>query len=306
MLLIEFFRNFFSPLRLRGRSENTTRLYLCTIKSFKKFLNEDHDGGREPTLDDLDDLTLSRFLAARASKRSPYTAEKERTQLLSLARFAVDRGLLKIRPCVPAAPLPERIPTCWSVEQCRRLIVAAGLEQGIISGTPSGVFFRALVATLWETAERIGAITSLRVVDYQDGKILVRAEYRKGRKRDKLYSLTSDTCSLLDEAIRGKKPSDLIFKWHKQKTNLWYAFGKIVERAGLDGGRRAKFHQLRRSAATFYAAAGGDATALLDHSSPRVTKAYLDPRFLKTGPQPCDILPSLHSSDEPAGGGSTG
>ena len=297
MKVQEFFDDYYLPLKLRGRSENTSRLYGCTIRSFAKFL------GRSPTLDDLDDMTLSRFLAKRAAKVSPFTAEKERTQLLSLARFAFDRGMRPTRPCVPAAPLPERVPTAWSIDSLRAVVSAAGKEQGLICGTAAGVYFRAMVSVLWETAERVGAILSLQVVDFSGGRILVRAEHRKGGKRDKLYSLTPETAALLAEACKGKKPSDLIFRWHKQKTNLWYAFGRIVQRAGLDGGRRAKFHQLRRSAATHFAAGGGDATALLDHSSPRVTKAYLDPRFLKSGPQPCDVLPKIGG---PAGGGQPG
>ena len=100
MTLTTLFNDFYRPLRLRGRSANTSRLYGCTIRSFWKWLRY------EPTLDDLTDLTISRFLEYRASIRSPYTAEKERTQLLSLWRFAADRGLVADRPCVPPAPLP--------------------------------------------------------------------------------------------------------------------------------------------------------------------------------------------------------
>ena len=287
MTLLDFFTQFYLPLRLRGRSENTVRLYHCTIRSFAKFLE------RTPRLENLDDLTIARFLAARAAKRSAFTAEKERTQLLSLARFAFERRLIDVMPCVPPAPLPERIPTAWTVKQLRSLTAACEKQTGMVGGLPAGLFWQALVAVCWESAERISAILSLRVCDYHEGRILVLAEYRKGRKRDKLYRLTPATCALLDQCAQGRRGSDLIFKWDRQKPLLWYWFGKIVSQASLDGGRRAKFHQLRRSAATHYAAGGGDATALLDHSSPRVTRAYLDPRFVQTGPQPCDVLPAI-------------
>lgn len=292
MTLLDFFNTVYAPLRLRGRSENTKRLYHCTLKSFKKFL------GRDPMIGDLDDLVVSQFLAHRAETRSPYTSEKERTQILSLWRFAVDRRTpgVSAKPCVPMTPLPERIPSAWTVDQCRELIRAAGKTAGVIGGIPAGTYYKAIVSVLWESAERIGAILSLKVVDYEGGRIYVRAEYRKGKKRDKLYNLTPETSRLVEECCKGKKPADKIFKWDRQITTLWYEFGKIVERAGLGGGRRAKFHQLRRSSATHFASRGGDATALLDHSSPRVTKAYLDPRFLTSGPQPCDVLPKI--SDE--------
>jgi integrase len=287
MTLTDFFVSFYAPLRLRGRSENTARLYHCTIGSLAKWL------GRDPTLEDLSDLGLARFLTHRASIRSPYTAEKERSQLLSLAKFAFERRLIEVMPCVLPAPLPERIPQAWSVEQIRMLVVACEKTDGMISGKPAGLWFETLVCVLWETAERIGAVLDARIVDYGEARLLARAEYRKGKKRDKLYCLSEATCSLLDELVMGRKPSEKIFLWDRPKTMLWYAFGRVVDRAGLGGGRRAKFHQLRRSAATHFAARGGDATAFLDHSSPRTTKAYLDPRFIQTGPQPCDVLPRI-------------
>jgi integrase len=286
--LLEFFDGTFCPLRLRGRSENTRRLYRCTLRSFKKFLKN-----REPTLSDLDDLVVARFLEHRASKRSLFTAEKERTQILSLWRFANDRGLVEKRPCVPPTPLPERIPEAWTIDQVRALIQACNKEQGMIGTTPSSLYFKALVCVAWDTAERIGCVMSLKGHDYQQGKLLARAEYRKGRKRDKLYSLRPSTQALLDEIVMGRKSNDEIFKWDRSHSYLWERFGKIVDRAGLGGGRRAKFHALRRTAATHYAAGGGNATELLDHSSPRVTRAYLDPRFLHSGPPPCDVLPAI-------------
>lgn len=285
--LREFFTTYYAPLRLRGRSQNTTRLYHCTIRSFERWL------GVEPTLAHLDDLVVSRFLAYRAEKRSAFTAEKERTQLLSLARFAFDKKFLDTRPCVPPAPLPERIPSAWTIEQIRSLMQTCKAQPGTVGTLAASDFYSALVAVLWETAERIGAVMALRVADYAGGAIIVRAEYRKGKKRDKLYRLSPGTCSLLDRCVRGRRPDEHIFVWTKTHTVLWYAFGKIVEAAGLGKGRRAKFHQIRRSAATHYAAGGGDATALLDHSSPRITKAYLDPRFLNTGPAACDVLPPI-------------
>lgn len=288
MTLIDFFETVYAPLRLRGKSENTTRLYHCTIRSFGKFLE------RPATIADLDDLVVSRFLAKRATQRSAFTAEKERTQILSLWRFAHDRGVTSARPCVPPATLPERIPTAWTIEQIRTLIRATDKEQGEIDKVPASLWYRALVSVLWETAERVGAILSVQVIDYQQGMLLVRAEHRKGRKRDKLYSLTLETQNLLDQMCRGKKPSQAIFSWDKVKCMLWHSFGRIVRRAGLDNGRKTKFHMIRRSAATHFAARGGDATAMLDHSSPRIAKSYyVDPRFIDAGPKPCDVLPKI-------------
>jgi integrase len=284
MILQKFFDDFYRPLRLRGRSVNTTRLYGCTIRTFAKWL------GYIPTLDDLTDLTISRYLEHRASIRSPYTAEKERTQLLSLWRFAADRGVLKDRPCVPPAPLPERMPTAWSVEQLQALMRSAAATRGTVGDVRAGIWYTALLGVLWETAERIGAVMSCLPEDFVAPHLTVRAEYRKGGKRDRVYQLSEATCNAVRAACGAKK----LLEWPQNPTYLWKKYSDVVSRAGLGHGRKCGFHQLRRSAASHYASLGGDATKLLDHSSPRITQRwYLDRRMTDREPPPCDVLPSI-------------
>lgn len=287
MTLNQFFDDFYRPLKLRGRSDNTARLYANTLKQYAKYL------GRPATIeDDLNDLAVSRYLSHRARERSVYTAEKERTQILALWRCAADRRLTDMRPCVPPTPIPFRVPTAWSIEQLKALLATAKVMKGKVGDVPAHVFWTALIQVLWQSAERIGAIMSVMKDDYTRPIIIVRAEYRKGGKRDKLYTFTDPVCDLLD-VLKKSSNGPQLFAWPRGYEYLWNRFGKIVKAAGLEGGRRSKFHQLRRSAATHFAARGGDPTALLDHSSPRITKAYLDPRFIDTGPKPCEVLPGL-------------
>jgi integrase len=69
---------------------------------------------------------------------------------------------------------------------------------------------------------------------------------------------------------------------------------KIVRDAGLDAGRGFRFHAIRRSTASHFAAQGGDATAALDHSSPRLTRRwYLDPRIADHALRPAQVLPRI-------------
>lgn len=278
------FDNFYRPLRLRGRSLNTSRLYGCTIRAFGKWL------GYVPTVDDLSDLMLSRYLEVRAATRSPYTAEKERSQLCSLWRFAADRGIVTTRPEVPPAPLPDRIPRAWTLDELGSIYRAAASSRGYIGKVQAGVWFAALVSVLWETAERIGAVLECLPVDFDGPHLHVRAEYRKGGKRDRVYRLTERTASLLTQA-RGEAR---LLQWDRNRTLLWAKYADIVARAGLGKGRHLSFHALRRSAASHFANRGGDPVQLLDHSSPRIThRWYLDRRLTDTGPAPCDILPAL-------------
>lgn len=292
MLLQDLFDRWYRPLRLRGRSANTCRLYGCTIRAFGKWL------GYPPTIDDLSDLTLSRYLDHRAAIRSPYTAEKERSQLCSLWRFAADRGIVPTRPEVPAAPLPDRVPRAWTLGELGAIYRAAAATRGNVGSVPAGIWFAALVSVLWETAERVGAVMSCRPHDFDGRHLHVRAEYRKGGKRDRVYRLSDRTCRLLAQACGESR----LLEWHKSHTLLWKHYADIVARAGLGKGRHLSFHALRRSAASHYAAKGGDPVQLLDHSSPRIThRWYLDRRLTDRGPAPCDILPSIDQPPEQAG-----
>lgn len=285
MTLQQLFDDYYRPLRLRGRSANTSRLYGCTIRSFSKWL------AYPATIDDLTDLTLSRFLEYRASVRSPYTAEKERSQLVALWRFAADRLILRDRPCVPPAPLPDRIPQAWSVEQLSGLVRAAQATRGYVGKVPASIWYTALIKVLWESAERIGAVTACCPEDFVAPYLNVRAEYRKGGKRDKAYRLSEGTCELVKQACGQRR----LFEWPGSPEYLWTKYKDVVARAGLGHGRKCGFHQLRRSAASHFAARGGDAVKLLDHSSPRIThRWYLDRRMIDTGPAPCDVLPDIN------------
>ena len=93
---------------------------------------------------------------------------------------------------------------------------------------------------------------------------------------------------------------DKLFPWPYSENSMFRKFGDVVARAGLgvgwgkNGARGLKFHQIRRSAASHYAAKGGDPVSLLDHSSPRITKKwYLDQRMIDERMRPSEVLPSL-------------
>lgn len=90
MTLKEFFKTTYRPLKLRGRSQNTARLYENLFKQFDRWLAAEGIA-TEGHIEHLDELLLARYLEHRASTRSPYTAEKERSQLMALARLAWER-----------------------------------------------------------------------------------------------------------------------------------------------------------------------------------------------------------------------
>jgi integrase len=314
MTLHDAFHTLYRPLRLRGKSARTTELYQCCFRAFGRWL------GREPVVTDLDDLVVARYLEARAGQVAPLTAERERIQLCALARLLAERRVIEFPLAIPPGRLPERVPEAWSMEEVGRLLAAAG-DPATYSGRsgrprrfplpalgkPAATseaavelarMFSALIPVLWETGERIWAVMEARQEDYRRPHLLLRAESRKGSKRDRVYQLSAATCDKLEAVM--VPGHDRVFPWASSKTTLWHQLRKVMKAAGLrDGKRRLGFHQIRRSACTHYAAAGGDPRWFLDHENLRTTtRWYLDPRYVENHAPPCDVLPAIPTADD--------
>jgi integrase len=293
MTLPQFFDNVYRPLRLRGRSTNTSRLYHATIAAYRRWLQAEGIA-QEPALEHLEELLLARYLEHRASTRSPYTAEKERSQLMSLARLANERRLIDRLPTCPPGVLPDKVPTAWSADELRRLFQAASQARGTIAGVPASAWFPAAISLAFESGERIGALLDTKRADYRRPTLTVQPESRKGKRRGRVYALSDATCDRLDALAAAQ--GDKLLPWDKAPTYLYGRLRKILEAAGLSG-KRIGFHQVRRSAISHIAAAGGDPVQFAGHANPAVTKRwYLDPRMTDRGPKPHEMLPRI---DEP-------
>ena len=284
----QFFETVYRPLRLRGGSFRTTALYEQLIKRFSEYL------GHPATMDDLNDLAVAGFLEHRRSMgRSPFTVERERSGLIALWNLAARRGIKKTWPEVPAGKLPRRTPNAWTLPEMQRLFKTARETKGWVNGVKANVFWPALLAVLWETGERIGAVMSARKSDFRPPHLLIRAEARKGGRDDLMHVLTPATCHRVELAMAHDEPT--IFFWSGAHSGLWSGWKRLVQRAGLPIGRDCGFHKIRRTAASYLAQKGGNATEFLGHRSPELAaKWYLDPIVTHAGqPAPCDVLPRI-------------
>jgi len=301
MTLADFFRTTYRPLKLRGRSPKTVTLYECLFRSFNRWLaSEGID--TEGRIEHLDELILARYLEYRAGTVSPYTAEKERCQLMALARLAWERRVpgLERMPTCPPGVLPDRVPTAWSTEEMRRLFAAAGQAKRKVGTIPASLFFPALIQTCFETGERIGALMATPAADYRRPDLMVQPEARKGGRRGRVYSLSPALCDRLDAVVAHGY--EMLFPWQQHPLYIYDRLKSILKAAGLQR-KRAGFHQVRRTAISHIAAAGGDPVAFAGHSSPSVTKRwYLDPRMAERGPKPHELLPGLEPPEEPPAG----
>lgn len=273
MKLIEFLDDIYAPLK--RISERTHELYKFTLDAFADSL------GHEPTLSDLDELAVARFLAKRVRERQPATAAKDRAQLRALWEFAARRRMVETWPTIAMVRVPERVPECWLTEEMQRLLDSAAQEKTDYDGIPAALWWRALVLLLYSTGERITPALNLRWQHVRPRGVTFVAETRKGQRRD-IYREIDEQASAALEAIRGSRgPDDLVFPWPRCHSYVWLRLEIILRRAGLPAGRKHKFHKIRKTTASYYKAAGGDAQSLLDHADPATTRKYLDPRVVR-------------------------
>ena len=238
-MLHTFFEAVYRPLRLRGGSPRTAKIYTGLIKRFSEYL------GRPARLADFDDLTVAGFLEHRRAKGlSPFTVERERSGLVALWGLAARRGLVSQWPEVPPAKLPRRAPEAWTVPQMHQLFSTARNAKGWVNGVPANEFWAALLAVLWETGERISAVLAATKADYHRPTVLIRGESRKGGIADRVYTLSPATCHRLELAMDHRQPT--IFFWPGCHSALGGACNRLAHRAALPAGRGSGLNMVRR------------------------------------------------------------
>jgi integrase len=154
---------------------------------------------------------------------------------------------------------------------------------------PGGLWWSACLAVLWDTGERCGAIIHRATWDdLLDGVLLVPASHRKGKTRDRLYTLHSETVAKLERLREYNSP--LLLPWPLHKSSLFNHLKRMLRGADLPADRWHMLHAIRRSVASHAAKAGADASALLDHSDASITRRYYIDRRIVPQPRAIDVL----------------
>ena len=270
---------------LTGVSQRTVTLYSYTLRAWGEFL------GRPPETADLDELCVAQFLAHRVRTMAAATAAKDRAQIRAIWEWCARRKLCDTWPSLPKIVVPERVPEAWLTDEMRAILSSAAEEKGVIGGFPAADVLRAILLLCYDTGERISSVVSLRSSDVRGCTVVFRAEARKGRRRDIMREISVECADALLVIRRG--PDEAAIPWDRHHTCLWRRLKTILGRAGLPSDRRCKFHRIRRTTASYYEAAGGSAQRLLDHSSPAVTRKYLDPRIVPPGQPAPSVLPRV-------------
>lgn len=288
MLLLDFFENVYSPLRLRGRSERTSILYRLSIKSFCETLQ------KAATLDDLSDINISIHMARiRRKGRSAGTANKDRAQILAIWRFANRRGYVKSWPDIPEDIEPKRTPKAWLPEEVDKMLKHFSQLSGYVGSNKESNFWCAMIHVCLDSGERIGAVRELKWSDINGNWLSVRAETRKGKRTDREYWLVDETVDALKKLDRR---TEQVFHWPYCFSYLWIRYGNLLKAAGLPHDRKSKFHRFRRTHASILYACGADPQRAMGHSDWRTTEGYIDPRF-SPEIRPAEILAKFLSGE---------
>lgn len=264
-------------------SDSCILQYRRNIRNFGRFLKH------EATAADLDDDLLCGFISSYAKDRSPSTANKVRAQLVSLWTFLAKRKIADTYPDVPKLKEYKRVPLAWLQGQLDKLWAQCEKERGEFAGVPAGDWWIALHNVFWDIGSRLGATLAIcwDDVDLEDRHVIVRAEGQKQRA-DQLFPLHPDTVVALLKIKTVDRAE--IFPYDCCYGTIFNRYKRLLERAGLPTDRRSKFHRMRRSVASHFRAAGGDATALLGHASESTTRAHYYDTRVTGGITPPQVL----------------
>lgn len=307
MLLRDLLVDRIAPMRIL--SDRTVGLYSHTLDRFRDFL------GREPTLDDLEDLTVAKFLRWRATTVhfaprglvSPASVAKDSAHIRTIWNYCAKKRMCRSDgemlefPDYSRPKVPKPRPVAYKIEDLRALLRAARHKRGSIAGVPAPWYWMTKIRAMYETGERIGAILQIRwaEVDLPGRSLTFLAATRKGQRETITRAISADLARAM--AMQQRAPEELVWPW-LQARSLHSAYGGLKLLCKAAGVPYHPFHSVRKSTASYLKRAGKSAKTQLGHASEEMAEEhYYDPTI--TGVESAlDYLPPLDLGDEPGEG----
>lgn len=275
-----FFSEVYEPLQLGGASPSTATQYRLSARRWSDYCAS---AGASAAIGEATDAALAGFARWRLAKgAAAATVNKDLRCFRAMLRLAASRGVIAAAP--PITMLRETIdePTAFLLSEIQAILTAASRLDGLVDSVPASAWWTSLVLAVYDTGGRIGAVlaTRPRDVSLTDATIYMRPEIQKQRRGQRL-ALHAQTVAVLRSAWSDER--ELVWPWPLGRNSLYLHFRRLVESAGVETwrGGGSLWHRVRRSTASYLAAAGGDPTFQLGHSAASVTRRYLDPRICR-------------------------
>ena len=212
------------------------------------------------------------YLKSRQKKVSPLTLKIEKRMILTLWRWAYDRGYTDDAPRgIFSFRTATKSTRAWTKNQVKSLLEAAERMPGTFRcGAGRPLFFEAWVRIGYETGARFGDIWRFRYSDIEDGCI----RWVMQKTGDPMHRHLSEKCLSSLEALRKWSKDDLILGHFCGRAHAFHLYHALCKEAGVAGTSR----WLRRSGATHVEMEfPGKAKVFLGHRTHGLAeKSYID------------------------------
>lgn len=284
---------------LKDLSARTVQMYESTLDRLRDHL------GHEPTVDDLDDLTIAKFLRWRSVTPqcsrgviSPASLAKDSAHIRTLwnwcsrKRMKKSDGELLEFPDFKRPVVPKPRPVAYTHDELQRLVSACRHRKGYIAEVPAPWYWTTKIMAMFQTGERVGAVLAIRwrEVDLERRTLTFLAATRKGHRETITRAISEQLCDLM--AMQQRPADCLVWPWlQDRKIGSAYASLRVLCRTA--GVPYHPFHSIRKSTASYLKAAGISAKKQLGHASEEMAENhYYDERI--TGVESAlDYLPPL-------------
>ena len=270
-----------------------------SVRAFENFL------AREPTLDDLNEQTVNRYLAHEIERGLSLNSVRTRkTDILGWWNFAAecDPALIEHPPRrkrIRQIKIGRRNPVAWRLDEIVTLIETADNLRGVIRSLECAkkFYWGSLFRAVWDTALRRCDLCSIKYADIQrqadGGGLLIVQQSKTGD--DVIVQFSADTMQAIDRMMQMSEPRELCWPLFARLEQFYKALREIVAAAGV---RKGTYKWFRRSSITARERIGhGLGMAAAGHSTPDMARRhYIDRSQLDPVPLP----PSIGTPKPPA------
>ena len=298
--------------------DRTVAMYVATLARLRDFL------GREPTVDDLDDLTISKFLRWRRVTQhsrwkliSPASLAKDSAHIRTLwnwlakKRWKRSDGEMIEFPDYARPKVPRPVPKAYKAEELAKLVEVGRQRKGLVSGKPAAWYWPTKIMAMFQTGERIGAVLQIRwsEVDLERHTLTFLAATRKGHRETITRPITPELSKML--AAQKGPPEARVWPWLDDREPL-SCYNSLRVLCRVADVPYKPFHAIRKSTASYLKRAGISAKKQLGHSSEEMAENHYYDEEITGRESNLDYLPDIDQppekkrDDPPKGEQSTG
>lgn len=276
-------RDWCARYSLRRKLDAKAAYYLArTVEVFEEYL------ARPATIADLEEDNVSEWVEwletaenprCRDGKFSARSRSGHRGNLICLWRFLAEEKRCNWPGRIRRAPKPEPQPIAWTLDELRKLRVAALAARGLIvnSGALRSLYLSTLLDAAYESGLRRGDLWRLEQTNFLDNGIIFLLQNKTGWPHNP--QVQPDTLRRI-RSLPGKQP----LRWPGDEKCFYECWRIWMIRPS--GVRPGVLQQIRRTGATqLESLRPADTQRYLGHKTPDMKKHYID-RSQAYGPAP--------------------